>query len=84
MIQPIEKEKIIQVLGNHYTPKILQYFEEKEITNSKNKPFSSESIRNIVCGEENLEIEFQIMDFVIKEEKRQKKLLQKRQNLLTK
>ena len=84
MIQPIEKEKIIQVLGNHYTPKILQHFEEKEITNSKNKPFSSESIRNIVCGEENLEIEFQIMDFVIKEEKRQKKLLQKRQNLLTK
>lgn len=85
MILPQEKEYIIAVLGLHYSPKILKHFEEKEIRNSKNEPFSNNSIRQIVNGEQqNLEVEYDIMCFVEAEQKRIKKMLSKRSKTLKK
>jgi len=67
MINKKLKEKIIRVLGAHYTGPILQHLAEKEVLNSEGKPYSRQSIRNIVGAvndRENLVVEGHIIDLL--------------------
>lgn len=85
MINTLEKDFIIRVLGSKYSPKILNHFKKFEITNAHNEFFSSDSIRKIVGGfQENLEIEHQIMDYVTKQFESQKLLQKQREKKLKK
>ncbi len=85
MINTLEKDFVIRVLGAKYSPKILNHFKKFEITNAHNEVFSTDSIRKIVGGfQENLDIEHQIMDYVTKEFEAQKLLQNQREKNLKK
>ena len=82
MISPEQKEKIITVLGNHYSTEIIQHLNDKEIFNSNGKTFSPAGIRNIVNGlRQNLIVETEIANLLQYKIVTQKKLQKKFQNI---
>ena len=64
MINTRLQKKIIATLGKHYSGKIIDYLTKQQVFNKNGEPFSSGSIRNIVNGRENLEVEKHIIDLV--------------------
>jgi len=82
MINTEQKEKIITVLGNHYSNVIIQHLNEKQIFNSDGKPFSTSGIRNIVNGlRSHLIVETEIANLLQYRLKQQSKLDKKYQNI---
>lgn len=82
MISPEQKDKIISILGNHYSGEIILHLNEKEIFNSDGKPFSNSGIRNIVNGlRTNLVVETEIANLLQYRTKLQTKLEKKFQNI---
>lgn len=74
---------IKQVLGNHYSMKIINAFEKLKIFNSDGNPYSGGSIRKIVNGNQpNPELEVEILKIVAKAEKK-KMALDAKRKLLT-
>lgn len=85
MIKPIEKQRIIKVLGKHYTKPILNELARKKILNGKNEPFLAENIRKIVAGTwENASIEIAVLQLVKKTENAKKRQDEKRKKLISK
>lgn len=75
MIQQVFKDIIVNVLGVHYSSKIINHLENKGIRNTDGRPFSNESIRQFVNGyRENREVESAIVDLVEKESQAAKQL----------
>lgn len=82
MISPAQKEKIISVLGQHYSGEIIKHLNDNEIFNSDGKPFSNSGIRNIVNGlRPHLIVETEIANLMQYKIAAQKKLQKKFQNL---
>ena len=78
MITNINKEVVQSILGNRYSPKIIEHLNKKKIFNIKGNPFSPNSIRKIVLGiEDNQPVELEIAKLV-KETKKKKEALQKK------
>lgn len=83
MITPQEKKHVIEILGKHYTKKILDELAKKEIVNTKNESYSSIDIRRIVGGfMENQKIEFAIIQLAAKTKRQQEKIAEKRKLLI--
>jgi hypothetical protein len=81
MITPKFKTKIKEVLGGHYGPKIVVHLTQKKILNSRNRPFSNESIQKIVSGiQTNEVVEFEIVRLLEITQKRKEKLQAKINN----
>lgn len=65
MIDTAQKEAIKNVLGKHYTLKVVFYLEKRKIYNSDGNTFSSASIQKIVSGkQENPVVEMAIAKLV--------------------
>ena len=78
MITNINKEVVQSILGNRYSPKIIEHLNKKKIFNIKGNPFSPNSIRKIVLGiEDNQPVELEIAKLV-KTKKKKKEALQKK------
>ena len=81
MFDPIETAKIKSVLGKWYTKAIYEHFLEKGILNSKGEPIQRETIKKIVNGRHNPELEQEITQFVIEFESKRQRKRKKLQNL---
>ena len=72
------KEKVTEILGKQYSPKISTYLVEKNIINSYGVPYSYESIQQVVNGvrfnEEMIVAITELLDI----ENKKKKSLQKK------
>jgi hypothetical protein len=83
MINLNQKDIIISVLGKHYSPKIIEYLNRKQILNSYGNPFSCASIQKIVSGiQKNDVVELEIVSLVTATKKRNEKTAKKLQTLL--
>jgi len=82
MISKKEKKLIIEILGHHYTPKVMPHLKKLGIKNEKNIDFSVDSIRMITNGfRENETVEFAIMQLINKTIKAKKAMALKRKKL---
>jgi hypothetical protein len=84
MISETQKEKIIEVIGKQYSPKIILHLTKKKIFNADGHKFSPASIQKIVSGKQpNETVELEIAKCVAKI-KNQKKKAQETKNKLLK
>lgn len=82
---PKEIKKIKEVLGNHYTGKVIPHLTKKGIINADGKEFSPESIRKIVNGNQyNTAVELEILRLVQRTEKKNSLLAQTRKAITQK
>lgn len=85
MITEEEQKRVIDVLGKHYSGKIIAHLNKKEIVNTDGNAFSPESIRLFVGGHrENETVEFAILQFVNTTEKANQRKAERRQKLTSK
>lgn len=85
MISKREYKLMIEVLGVHYTPKVMPYLKKLGLKNEKNKDYSVLSVRQITNGyRENEAIELAILQLVNKTLKAKKAMALKRKKLLKK
>jgi len=82
MINTTLQKKIIATLGKHYSGKVIEYLNKQQVYNQKGEPFSSGSIRNIVNGRENLQVEKHIIDLVAITQRDNKKLKTKKSKII--
>lgn len=82
MINTTLQKKIIATLGKHYSGKVIEYLNKQQVYNQKGEPFSSGSIRNIVNGRENLQVEKHIIDLVAIAQRDNKKLKTKKSKII--
>ena len=65
MINPAEKEQIIEILGLQYSRKILPYLKMKNCFNKKGNPYTPRVIQSVINGEvENTIIETHIFKLI--------------------
>lgn len=86
MITEKEKKRIIEVLGKHYSNKIIEYLQTKGIVNAKGQAFSQTSIRQIVNGFDgnNKPVELEILKLVDKTERTDQKNAERRKRYIAK
>jgi hypothetical protein len=84
MITENQKEAICNILGKHYSSKVIAHLENKGIKPIKNKAFTPKIIQDIVNGrtEEYSFVEIEIVNLVSATKKRNEKAAKKLQNLL--
>lgn len=67
MIRPSDKKIINATFGSHYSKPIAEHLEAKGFKNSKNEPYSRESVKQFVNGDvENIPVEVAIINFTVK------------------
>jgi len=74
MITPPFKERIIREIGKQYTRKIIARLNAEGIVNADGNPYSPDSVRKIVDGRENLEVEAVILKLLKELERKRKKI----------
>lgn len=63
MIHKAQRKKLKEVLGYHYTAKVLKILKEKNIVNNRGTPYGTSMIRNVFNGiNENKRIENAILE----------------------
>lgn len=83
MITENQKEAICNVLGKHYSSKIIAHLEKKEIKSIKNKDFTPQMIHKIVNGRlEYVIVEIEIVNLVNATKNRNDRAAKKLQTLL--
>lgn len=75
MINENQKEAICNILGKHYSSKIIAHLENKGIKSLKNKDFKPKIIQDIVNGrQEHSAVELEIVNLVNSTKKMNEKL----------
>lgn len=67
MIHEEQRKKLKEVLGYHYTDRVLKILKQNKITSNRGKPYGTSMIRNVFNGlNENIHIENAILELYIK------------------
>lgn len=74
------KEKVVQILGKKYSPKIYAYLLEKNILNRLGLPYSYSSIQKVVNGSLNNEEMILAITYLLEIQIKKKQKLQKKLN----
>lgn len=83
MISKSQKNKIIKVLGNHYSSLVMDYLNAHSIRNKHGKPYTDAAIiRNVMGGQSHAEIEKAIFAVVEIELQKKKEESEKRKQIL--
>ena len=80
MINKQEKKRLKKIMGNHYTTRVLQVLQQRNVTALSGEPYTANMVRIVFNGQrESKEIEAAIFTVcaLIKEETRREKLKRK-------
>ena len=83
MIGKIQRKKLKEVLGYHYTQGVLKILKEKRVTSRNGKPYGTSMIRNVFNGlNENEDIENAIIELYIRTQQDIKETTEERNRIL--
>lgn len=83
MITKSQKNKIIKILGNHYSSLVMDYLNDHSILNKHGKPYTDAAIiRNVMGGQSHSEIEKAIFAVVLIEKNKKTAETEKRKQIL--